>query len=147
MKNSFYLALITMFTACLLTACSTTKTNQINASDLVGNWVIESIEQQPVIDHSPARLVFNDTNRVSGSSSCNRIMTSYVLTPTEQGSSLTFNQSAGTMMMCPEVLMNQEKRFLAALPKVAQVKIENGLLILTDENNQLIFKASKQEEK
>jgi len=147
MKNSLYLTLTLFFTVYLTTACSNTNTHKVNSSDLEGTWIIEYIEQRPVIDHSPARFIFNETNRVSGVSSCNRIMTSYVLSPTKQGpQSFTFNQSAGTMMMCPEVLMEQEKKFLAAMPKVKRVNIENGLLIFTDDNNQQIFKASKAEE-
>lgn len=143
MKKSFYLACSILLGSLLISACSTSYT-PINTDALEGKWLVEYIEQRPVLDHSPAHFVFDKTNRVSGSSSCNRIMAGYTLTSSATDTAFSFSQAAGTMMMCPEVLMEQERRFLAAMTKVKTVKIEQGLLIFSDEDNQLIFKASKQ---
>ncbi|MCJ8319834.1 MAG: META domain-containing protein [Colwellia sp.] len=134
--------------AFMLSACSNISTPVVPAvtkTNLQGSWLVEFIEQRPVIDRSPASITFTEDGRLSGNSSCNRLMSSYQLTKATDGSNskLHFSQAAGTMMMCAETLMNQEQRFLTALTKVTQVTIEHGLLMLTDDNHQVIFKASK----
>ncbi len=142
-KNVCLIALFTLLTACSQTP-NTVSMTQVDHADLAGTWVIEYIEQIPVIDHSPARLEFSGNGRLSGSASCNRMMSAYTLRFENNESLLSFGQTAGTMMMCPDVLMDQEGRVLAALPKVKKVFIEKGLLYLTDENNVEIFTASKE---
>ncbi len=146
--------IFTLLTCAVLTsACShdtKTATTTVTNKSLQGTWTIEYIEDRPVIDLSPATLIFNNNGKLSGNSSCNRLMSSYtfIQASTEQKyNSLSFGQTAGTMMMCSETLMNQEQQFLAALAKVTQVNIINGLLILNDKDNKLIFKASKQQPK
>lgn len=147
MKKSLYclLGAALMLSAC--TISSTTKIAKITNANLQGSWLIEYIEQQPVIDRSPASITFNKDGKVVGNSSCNRFMTGYQFNQAtgDNYSTLTFSQSGGTMMMCSETLMNQEQRFFSALPKVTHATIENDLLMLTDNNQQVIFKASKQE--
>ena len=147
MKKLLYCLLAS---ALMLSACKNTPTTEktkVTDADLQGSWLIEYINQQPVIDRSPASLSFNKDGKVTGNSSCNRFMTGYQFNQTAEDtfSTLTFSQSAGTMMMCSETLMNQEQRFFSALAKVTHVTIENGLLMLTDNNQQVILKASKQE--
>jgi heat shock protein HslJ len=46
---------------------------------------------------------------------------------------------------CLEALTEQEQRFLAALARVAQVQLENGILELTDADGTLVLKASRRE--
>jgi len=133
-----------------LSACSNNSTStlaeKVTKTDLQGSWLIETIEERPVIDRSPASITFTEDGKVSGNSSCNRLMSSYQLTQTDDGSNskLKFSQAVGTMMMCSESLMNQEQRFFSALTKVTRVTINNGFIMLTDDKHQLIFKASKQ---
>lgn len=110
-------------------------------SELIGSWTVEFIGERPVIDRSPAFIQFTEDDKVAGNSSCNRFSASYTLSETQ----LSFGQAASTRMACPEALMEQEQRFLAALARVAQVQLENGLLELTDADGTLVFKASRRE--
>jgi len=120
------------------------KTAMFTRSDIQKTWMVEYIEGTPVIKSSSATITFTKEGKVSGNSSCNRLMSSYQLVQAdkEQNSRLTFSQTAGTMMMCPEAIMLQEQQFLKALSKVSQVKIQNGFLLLLDDNQSLIIKAS-----
>ncbi|EDY87205.1 conserved hypothetical protein [gamma proteobacterium HTCC5015] len=89
-------------------------------------WVVEDIEEQGIIDKSRVTLVFSEDGRVGGRASCNRLTGSY----TAEKNQLSFSQTATTRMMCPEAIMNQEQRFLAALEKVERFDIsEHGALM------------------
>ena len=110
-------------------------------SELVGSWTVEFIGERPVINRSPAFIQFTEDDKVGGNSSCNRFTSSYTFSETQ----LSFGQAASTRMACPQVLMEQEQRFLAALARVAQVQLENGMLELTDADGALVFKASRRE--
>lgn len=112
-------------------------------SELIGSWTVEFIDERPVIDRSPAFIQFAEENKVSGNSSCNRFTGSYVFSETQ----LSFGQAASTRMACPQALMEQEQRFLDGLSRVAQAKLENGMLELTDADGVLVFKASRRENK
>jgi heat shock protein HslJ len=112
-------------------------------ADLIGAWTVESIGERPVIDKSPAYLEFAEDDRVSGNASCNRFTGGYTLS----GAQLTFSQAASTRMMCPPALMEQEGRFLRSLEKVAAVKFENGRLALLDSDGNLVFRASRRDDR
>ena len=109
-------------------------------ADLIGQWHIESIGDRPVIDRSPAAIEFTNEGRAGGNASCNRFTGAYTLS----GSELSFGPLAATKMMCPDALMDQEIRFLAALDRVAGVQIQQELLILQDENGETLITASRQ---
>jgi heat shock protein HslJ len=62
-------------------------------------------------------------------------MTGYTLS----GEALTISQSAGSMMMCDEPLMNQERAFLALLATVNQFSIDpDGALLLKSSDGRSI---------
>jgi heat shock protein HslJ len=112
-------------------------------ADLIGAWTVEYIGERPVIDKSTAYLEFIEDDRFGGNASCNRLTGSYTLS----ASKLTFSQAASTRMMCPPALMEEEQRFLASLGKVADVKFENGRLLLLDSGGNRMFTASRREGK
>ncbi len=56
---------------------------------------------------------------------------------------LELGRAAVTRMACPEALMEQEQRLLAAIGAVAGARIENGLLILEDIEGKLVIKAAR----
>jgi heat shock protein HslJ len=113
-----------------------------DTSELSGAWTLEYVEDRPVVDRSPAYIEFDAEGRVSGQASCNRMTGSYTL----DGAGLTLSPLAVTRMMCPEALMEQEQRVLAALEKVASWRIEDGMLMLEDEDGGQLFRASPREE-
>jgi heat shock protein HslJ len=109
-------------------------------AELIGQWHIESIGDRPVIDRSPAAIEFTNEGRAGGNASCNRFTGAYTLS----GSELSFGPLAATKMMCPDALMDQEIRFLAALDRVAAVQIQQGILILQDETGETVITATRQ---
>jgi heat shock protein HslJ len=58
------------------------------------------------------------------------------------GNSLTLNVGAVTRKMCPGALMDQDSRFLAALPEIRTGRTQDGMLYLQGEGGELIFKAA-----
>jgi heat shock protein HslJ len=123
-----------------ISGCASSMSTPVE-SDLAGAWVVEFIGERPVIDNSPAYIEFAEEGRVGGNSSCNRFTGAYVLS----GSSLTFSKLASTKKMCFGALMEQETRFLAALERVAKVQMQNGLLVLLDAKDGVVFKASRRQ--
>lgn len=107
-------------------------------SDLIGSWTVEYIGERPVIDNSPAYLKFLEEGRAAGNSSCNQFTGSYNL----HAGDFEVSKLASTKKMCPPALMEQEKRFLASLQRVKKFQIVQGLLVLLDENDETLFKAS-----
>jgi heat shock protein HslJ/membrane-bound inhibitor of C-type lysozyme len=91
-------------------------------------WIVEDIDGGGVIDNSRASLLFSEDGRVSGRGSCNRYGAEVALT----GEGLSFGRAMSTQMACAPALMEQERKFLAALAKVSAFTIdETGALILT----------------
>ena len=134
MANFVSLALLIGIAGCAATAPAPRQ------ADLIGQWHIESIGDRPVIDRSPAAIEFTSEGRAGGNASCNRFTGAYTLS----GSELSFGPLAATKMMCPDALMDQEMRFLAALERIAGVQIRQGLLVLQDENGERVITASRQ---
>lgn len=112
-----------------------------DADSLTGtSWLVEDIAGGGVIDRSAATVEFPEPGRVGGNASCNRYMGGYEL----DGDSITFGNLAGTMMACPEALMNQEQRFHQAMGSVTGWRIDSdtGLLHLLDEAGETVIRAS-----
>ena len=125
----------------LLTGCASTVGSQ--APDILGEWHIEYIGERPVIDHSPATIAFERDGRFGGNASCNRYFGSYTL----QGSQIRVDERVGaTKMMCAvEALMEQEDRLFATLPTAVTASIENGILVIRDDEGGLVLKAARTE--
>jgi heat shock protein HslJ len=93
-------------------------------------WVLERLCDDDgtlgaALPESRATLEFAE-GRIGGSASCNRFSTSGPLTEIP-------DMIALTMMMCPEPLMDQERRYLALLPRISDVRLEGDLLIAADD--------------
>lgn len=107
---------------------------------LVGNWLIEDIEGRGVIDNAQTTIQFDSKGRVFGSTGVNR----YNSQANIDGESIQIAPGAATTRAAgPPALMDQEAKFLAALHRVAKVRIdENGLLHLFDEHGNELLRAS-----
>ena len=91
-------------------------------------WLIEDIAGAGVIDNVPASLHFLAGGRLAGNASCNRIIGSYET----DGADLEMIPAGMTQMLCPEALMNQERKLLDLLPAISHYSIDDtGALILT----------------
>ena len=128
---------VTIFLFLGLAGCSA-HMSESDKSDLIGSWTVENIGQRPVIDNSLAYIRFSEEGRIAGNSSCNQFTGAYDL----HAGSIKFSNLASTKKMCPPALMEQENRFLATLQRVEKFQFLKGLLVLFDENNETLFRAS-----
>ncbi|MEH6575479.1 MAG: META domain-containing protein [Amphritea sp.] len=106
---------------------------------LPGQWSVENIQGRPVIDNSPASMLFENNGNVSGNSSCNRMFGQYK----PKGDHLNLSAIGTTRMACAPALMDQEQRFLEALERVEHFLIKDGLLYLTDEQDKPVIRLSR----
>ena len=105
------------------------------SSLLVGEqWIVREIRGTAMAE-SPPTLVFMRSNRVEGTTSCNRYSGPYRLS----GEGLSFAPMVSTKMACAEPRMRQETAFLQALAAVARFEIlPNGTLRLLADDGQAI---------
>jgi len=96
------------------------------ANELVGAWLLEDLGGRGVMDMAQTTLEFDGGGRASGSGGCNRFTGSYTFTDGE----LSFGPLAGTKMMCPEAVMDQEDRFHQAVGAVERVAVEGPYLLI-----------------
>lgn len=110
---------------------------------LVGtHWWVEDIAGGGVIDNSHTTIGFVETGKVAGDTGCNRFMGSYEL----DGQSLSFGPLAVTRRGCPPAIMDQERRFLGALERVAGWEVVGtGLLYLTGADGKALLRAAPAE--
>jgi heat shock protein HslJ len=92
-----------------------------------GEWTVDEFDGKAPVKDSTITLNFGADGSLSGSTSCNRLATTYSLT----GEGLAIAQGAGTMMACDAPVMEQEKAFLAVLAGVnAFGMADDGALLL-----------------
>jgi heat shock protein HslJ/membrane-bound inhibitor of C-type lysozyme len=89
-------------------------------------WRAEDVGGKGIPDGAEVTLEFRD-GRATGKSGCNRYAGGYALS----GEGLSFERMAGTMMLCPDALMNLERDYLDALSRVSRFDIDpTGALLL-----------------
>jgi heat shock protein HslJ len=89
-------------------------------------WVLEDLAGDGVVDRAQATLAFPQTGRVAGKGTCNR----FSGTAEINVSNLKFGPLASTRMACPEALMNQESKYLAALQDAERFEIQDSTLLV-----------------
>jgi putative lipoprotein len=96
--------------------------------DLIGGtWVAEDIDGAGVIDNAQSTVQFSSDGRISGRGACN----SYGGTVDLKGAQIIIGELLSTKMACPEAVMDQEARFMAALQATRTYRMEEG--------NELVF--------
>ena len=99
--------------------------------DLDGtSWTLVQIGQD-VLPGSTATLIFAD-GQVQGNATCNRFSGSYE----RNGAQLSFGMLRTTRMACEN--MDQEASFLAALAAVMTYRLQDGRLVLSDGQDDLL---------
>ncbi|RRV06926.1 META domain-containing protein [Pseudomonas sp. v388] len=78
------------------------------------SYVLEWIGERPLIDSSHLTMTLGADGRAYGNAGCNHWFASYTL----QDQSISFGPVGKTRKMCAPALMEQEQRFLQALPSV-----------------------------
>jgi heat shock protein HslJ len=90
-------------------------------------WTVDEFDGKTPVQDSKITLNFGADGSLSGSTSCNRLVTTYTLT----GEGLAIAQGAGTMMACDAPIMEQEQAVLALLAAVNGFGIaDDGALLL-----------------
>ncbi len=121
------LLVVTLF---LLAACQQTAEPEAGM-DLAGtNWVLSSLNGELPLAGTAVTLQFGTDDSVFGTDGCNRFNTTY----TQDGSSLTINQSAGisSMMACEEAVMNQATAYTTALSTTTSFTASGNQLSLSN---------------
>ena len=78
------------------------STSAVNIKrDLIGTWHVEYIAGRPVMDNSPAQLIFLAQGKLTGSASCNNFISSYTL---DKKMNLSLTPAATTRKMCFKAL-------------------------------------------
>ena len=124
----------TMLAAITLISAATSAAQGIaGESELLGTaWLAEDIDGHGVIDRARSTLEFPKTDQVAGLAACNRYFGSVSLT----GDTIAVGNLASTRRMCPESLMEQEQRFMAALSKANRLELTHaGQILLIYANN------------
>ncbi len=133
-KTKIIAALSFGATALSLAACSLPPappprgSSSIGATGLEGSsWVLESLGGQAPLESTVVTLNF-EANRVNGTDGCNRFTAGYSL----DGFNIALGPLAGTLMACPEPIMNQAAQFQAALANARSFRVADGRLTLLD---------------
>ncbi|SFN54470.1 Type III secretion system lipoprotein chaperone (YscW) [Roseovarius lutimaris] len=94
-------------------------------------WQVTSLGDTPLVEPERLSLTFAASNRVAGSTGCNRMVGGFNLT----GEGIHFGAMSSTMMACPAPLMEQERRMLDALEQVTRFDIvdDGALYLMGDE--------------
>jgi putative lipoprotein len=94
-------------------------------------WVAEDIDGKGVIDNAQSTFSVASDGKVAGRGGCNRF---FAQAEVKDGT-IKIGKAGATMMACAPALMDQERKFLAALEKAATYRIdEQGKLFLVDAN-------------
>ncbi|MGH7390374.1 MAG: META domain-containing protein [Candidatus Rokuibacteriota bacterium] len=136
----FAFAVLVIVTGCR-TAGPAAPTAAASPGGLAGtSWVVEQIDGSDVVERGSATVDFGTPpTRVSGRTSCNR----YSASLTAAGDTLRIDQAATTKMACAPSLMDQERRFLAALGAVTTYRREGDRLLLLDEGGRARLRLSR----
>jgi heat shock protein HslJ len=92
------------------------------------SWIARDIDGRGVVDGVASTLTFERDGRLAGRAACNR----YFGTARSSGDRLELKPQGTTRMACPQPVMEQETRFLAALAATAGFRWEGGTLLLLD---------------
>ncbi len=96
----------------MLVRANLDETEAADASILVGEWNVTTIDGTPVIEGSTATLVFDADGSLGGNASCNSYSTTYAAT----GSEFSIDSPiAATLMACEPPAADQEQAFLEVL--------------------------------
>jgi len=112
-------------------------------------WRLQSLQGQdaPSLIEAPGRplelQLAADSDRISGSGGCNRLIGGYQL----NGEHLSFSSLASTRMACSAPVMAFERRYVAGLAQVRRWSLDKRTLLLQDARGRtlLMFQPAPQE--
>ncbi|MDY0015741.1 MAG: META domain-containing protein [Bacteroidales bacterium] len=99
-------------------------------------WKVISMKEMNLqTDSSDLPLLKLTNGRISGNSSCNRLLGEYSI----RRKQITFQNVGGTKMMCPEPAFSREKLFFETLSNVKSWKVKKKKLYFFNENSNCIM--------
>ena len=104
-------------------------------------WLVEDLENRGVVDRVQSTLEFGERGAASGNLACNRFKTTYEQT----GPGLRFGMVASTRRMCPEAVMDQERRFDDVLKRTRGALLKEPFLYLLDERGATLARLIRHE--
>jgi len=104
------------------------------------SWLVEDIDGRGVIDMAQTTIQFGEEGDVRGSTACNRYSGQVGI----DGAELIFKPMAVTRRACPQAIMDQEQRFLAAIHNARSYKIddEKRLMFIYGEETDRLMRLS-----
>lgn len=101
------------------------------------NWAAVEIDGKKLDEENKAPFFVLDAkgNRVKGYAGCNRFFGTFLF----KGDVFIFNKLASTRMACPHSV-SMENVFFAALDKTESYRIEKGILVLLDKNEDVTMR-------
>ncbi len=117
-----------------------TPARRLSVAELEGvQWTLLKLDwSDPYGGEPPITIVF-DGERVAGSSGCNRYFAA--VAEGDVPGAISVGQAGGTMMACPDEVMEVERRYLGALAGVSDYGFMLGDLVLTYTNTDGAFAA------
>ena len=128
--------LIFFISLTFLISCSTKEAEKTDINRLHDIWALESIRgEKIVVDETvknlPVLEIYVEDERVHGNTGCNTLNGNLKI----DGNRISFFEIITTEMACPGDL---EQKFLSALQKVNNYKIEKLKLYLYEDNKELL---------
>jgi putative lipoprotein len=103
-------------------------------------WLAEDINGRGVIDNAQSTFSVAPDGKVTGSGGCNRFFAQAEV----KDDKIKIGKAGATMMACAEALMDQERKFFAALEAAATFRIDgDGKLFLVDANGADLVRFAK----
>ena len=130
MKSKVLLIIFALF---LIVACSQTKKLRMGVKEFQNtDWVLEEIDGSPVTDRVQSTIRFQANERIVGWGGCNRYFANF-----RSGSKFfEVGPIGSTRRVCPQLVMEQEERFFAALQKARSIRMEGPNLVIDSEGTE-----------
>ncbi|MGD9093381.1 MAG: META domain-containing protein [Anaerolineales bacterium] len=103
------------------------------------NWSLTSLNGQPLVPGTYINADFDDGGNVGGTNGCNRYNGPYQA----GGNSISIGPLMSTMMACPDIVMQQEQAYMAALQSASNYEISGDKLELSGEGFTLEFEGEE----
>jgi len=89
-------------------------------------WTLVELPGATLVTGTEPTLDFQEGSKVGGRGSCNRFFGAVEVS----GATIKFSDIGSTLMGCPEPIMNQEKRYFAALNSAEQFALGDSSLVI-----------------
>jgi heat shock protein HslJ len=130
----------TVCIALLLINPVATMASDLTPESLDGSaWALKVLPPEDLLDDVGITLAFED-GQLAGTDGCNRFRGTYSF----EDDGIRIGELAGTMMACPDPIMQQASRFTAALGRARGGRLEDGDLLLVDEQDGLLARFNVQ---